>query len=227
MSTLGLWAISHHHICVGGSDSSMALSLPFYGDHLMAISLARAPAHTSQSRWPWSSGPWLRLRQQEGLETLGFSIAIAGLSFPSVQRESRAVPSLHGIHASPRTWDPVTHTAEVPKTLGDNLGPTQCCPGRSLSLLEQTCCFPLSRTRGCSKSKLFMSQFLSFPRLLPPRIFSFLTLDLTPSGNDQVALTGRERSAPFPLLQAAVYGYHYKNRKRIPHGSPPPALTAA
>lgn len=156
---------------------------------------------------------------------LGSPYPTAGLSFPSVQRKSRAVPGLHVIHASPRTWDRVTHTAEVPETLGDNLGPTQCCSGRSLSLLEQTCCFPLSRIRGHSKSSLFMSRFLSFPRLLPPRIFSFSTLDLTLSGNDQVALTGRERSAPFPLLQAAVYGYHHKNRKRIPHGSPPPALT--
>lgn len=96
--TRTLGPVSHHHIHLWGSDGSMAPSLPFYWDHLLVMSLP-AP----HSGWPWSSGPWLRLRQREGLETLGFSIPTAGLSFPSVQRKSRAVPGLHVIHASPRT----------------------------------------------------------------------------------------------------------------------------
>lgn len=37
--TRPLGPVSYHHIRVWGSDSSVALSLPFYWDHPMAISL--------------------------------------------------------------------------------------------------------------------------------------------------------------------------------------------
>lgn len=148
------------------------------------------------------------------------------MSFFSVQRESRAASGLCGIHASPRTWDPITHTTIVPKTLVDDLGPSAAQKGEAVSGSRRAA-FPCQEQGAAANPAYF--ELSSSPPTPYLQFFSFIRAcpDLTPRGNDQVALAGRERSAPFPFLQAAVYGYHHKNRKIVPHGSPPPALAAA